>query len=190
MSIAVDFDGVISNTIKKWIQIFNQDYSKKYDLYLSYNKIKEWDFYKNFDITHDDSREIFRQCWEKWNSLEPTEFMLSQKTKTLSDMYGGLDIVTAINPTHKESIEKFLKKYKIQYTEIIFSENKEKLDYPIFIDDSPDNAKKMFDCGKSVLLYNQPWNTNIIPKKIDKTHLSRVYSLDHAIHILEKQIKN
>ena len=188
MSIAVDFDGVLSNTIKKWIQIFNQNYSEKYPkMYLSYNKIKEWNFHKNFGITHDDSREIFKQCWEKWNSLEPTEFMLSQKTKTLSDMYNGLDIVTAITPTHKESIEKFLRKYKIQYDNIIFSENKEELDYTIFIDDSPDNAKKMFDCGKSVLLYNQPWNVDTKNKQDTSIHLSRVYSLDHAIYILQNK---
>jgi len=61
MSIAVDFDGVLSNTIKKWIEIFHKDYSEKYpNLQLSYNKIKEFDFYKMYNITHNDSRQIFQ----------------------------------------------------------------------------------------------------------------------------------
>jgi len=187
MSISLDFDGVLSNTIKKWIQIFHKDYSEKYHkLQLSYNKIKEFDFYKDFDITHDDSRKIFEKCWEQWNYLEPTEFMLEQKTKTLSELCGGLDIVTANNPANKKYLEQFLQKYKIKYDNIIFSENKEELDYDIFIDDSPYNAKKIFDCGKTVLLYNQPWNQDIISEKTEHAYLSRVYSIDHAIHILEK----
>ncbi len=60
MSIAVDFDGVLSNTIKKWISIFNMDYSAKYsDLKLSYNKISEFGFYRKFNMTYDDARGIF-----------------------------------------------------------------------------------------------------------------------------------
>jgi len=188
MSIAIDFDGVLSNTIKKWIQIFKQDYSEQYhNLQLSYNKIKEFDFYKGFNITHDDSREIFKKCWEQWNYLEPTEFMLSQKTSILSDLCNGLDIVTANNPTNKKYLEQFLQKYKIKYDNIVFSENKEELDYDAFIDDSPFNAKKIFDCKKSVFLYNQPWNQDIISEKADKTHLIRVYNLDHTIHIIQNK---
>ena len=188
MSIAVDFDGVLSNTIKKWIQIFNIHYTKKYDnLQLSYNKIAQWDFYKMYNITHDDSREIFAQCWKDWNSLEPTELMLSQKTNILSKLCNGLDIVTANNPINKEYIEKFLQKHKIKYDSIIFSENKEELNYNVFIDDSPINATKIFDAEKSIFLYNQPWNRNITPKKTDAAHLNRVYGLDHAIHLLQNK---
>ena len=105
MDIAIDFDGVLSNTTKRWIHIFNKDYSAKYhNLKLSYNKIIEFDFYKYFDITHDDdSRQIFQTCWEQRNTtLEPTEFMLEQKTKTLSKMYDTVDIVTANNYSNKE----------------------------------------------------------------------------------------
>jgi len=112
--------------------------------------------------------------------------MLSQKMSTLSELCGRLDIVTANNPTNKEYLEQFLQKHKIKYDNIIFSEKKEELDYDVFIDDSPHNAKKIFDHGKSVFLYNQPWNVDVIPKKTEHTHLSRVYSLDHAIHILQK----
>jgi len=188
MSIAIDFDGVLSNTIKKWIAIFNKDYSEKYhNMQLSYNKIKQWDFYQSFNITHNDSRKIFKKCWEEWDSLEPTEFMLSQKTSILSELYDGVDIVTANNPANKKYLDKFLQKYKIKYDNIIFSEKKEELDYDAFIDDSSVNAKKISDCKKSVFLYNQPWNTNLIPKRTVKNHLSRVYSLDHTIHILQNK---
>ncbi|MBA4718945.1 MAG: hypothetical protein HRO68_07595 [Nitrosopumilus sp.] len=90
---------------------------------LSYNKIKEYDFYKSWNITHDDSRKIFKKCWEEWNQLEPTEFMLSQKTKILSELYYKLDIVTAITPIHKES-KNFLKNTKYHITILFFQKTK------------------------------------------------------------------
>ncbi len=80
-----------------------------------------------------------------------------------------------------------MQKHKIKYDHIIFEENKEELDYNIFIDDSPVNAKKIFDSGKSILLYNQPWNVNVTPQSTESAHLIRVYDLDHTIYILEKQ---
>ncbi len=188
MSIAIDFDGVLSDTVQKWIQIFNIHYSKKYNnLQLSYNKITQWDFYQMYGISHEDSRQIFAQCWEQWDSLYPTEFMLSKKIEILSKLCGTLDIVTANNSTNYTYLEGFLHKHNIKYNTIIFEENKEKLDYDIFIDDSPVNAQKIFDAGKSVLLYNQPWNGDIISKEKNNVFIHRVYSLDHAIHILQNK---
>jgi 5'(3')-deoxyribonucleotidase len=188
MSVAIDFDGVLCDTVQKWIQIFHTHYSKKYDnLQLSYSKITQWDFYQMYDITHEDSRQIFQQCWESWDTLHPTEFMLSQKIETLSKLCGKIDIVTANEKTNQKYLEKFLHKYDIKYSDIIFEENKEKLNYDIFIDDSPINAQKIFDSGSSVLLYNQPWNVNIISKEKNNVFIHRVYSLDHAIHILQNK---
>lgn len=188
MNMAVDFDSVLSDTIKRWIEIFNVHYTAKYDnMQLSYNKIRQWDFYKNFNITHDDSRQIFQKCWEQWDSLYPTEFMLSEKIEMLSKLCDTLDIVTANDKTNQKYIEKFLHKYDIKYGAIVFEENKEELDYDIFIDDSPVNTKKIFDAGKSVLLYNQPWNRDIISKEKNNVFIHRVYSLDHAIHFLQNK---
>jgi uncharacterized protein len=195
MKLAIDFDGVLCNTIQKWIEIFNSDYSKKYhNLKLSYNQIAEFDFYKKFNITHDDSRQIFQTCWESWDTLQPIEFFLDQKTKKLSELCDGMDIVTANDSINKEYLVKFLQKYSIKYDDIVFEENKESLHYDIFIDDSPINAQKILDSGKSVFLYNQPWNQNIVelePKldNIKNVQISRVYNLDHTIHILQNYLR-
>ncbi len=186
MKIAIDFDGVLCNTVQKWIEIFNSDYSTKYNnLKLSYNKITEFDFYKKFHITHEDSRQIFVQCWESWNELCPTEFFLEQKTKKLSELCSVMDIVTANDYSNKKYLEKFLQKFDIKYNNIVFEEDKEKLSYDIFIDDSLINAQKIFYSGKTVFLYNQPWNANVIQNKIKTIRDNRVYSLDHLIHILQ-----
>ena len=186
MNIAVDIDGTLANTPKKWIEIFNRDYAAKYrGLQLSYTQLTEFHFYKKFGITHDDLYRIFAKCWKSPYMIEPTEFMLGQKTRKMSELCGTLDIVTANNPTKRRYLEAFLQRHKIRYQEIIFEENKERLDYDIFIDDSPINAARIFDAGKSVFLYNQPWNRNVTPKMAKGAHLTRVHGIDHAIHILQ-----
>ncbi len=188
MKIAIDFDCVLANTIKRWIEIFNDSYSEKYDnLQLAYNKITQWGFYSNFDITKKDAMEIFSKCWKQYESLEPTELMLHYKISKLSKLSDALDIVTAADEDHKKYLSGFLEKHKITYDNIVFTEEKHKLDYDIFIDDSPINAKKIFDSGKHVLLYNQPWNQDTRPRKNRDAQITRVNSLDHAIHLLESR---
>ncbi len=186
MRIAIDFDGVLCDTIQKWVSIFNSDYSTKYNnLKLSYNTITEFNFWNHYGITNNDALGIFAQCWESWDTLHPTEFSLHQKTGKLSELCDTMDVVTANDPSNKEYLEKFLEKYSIKYDSIVFEENKETLHYNTFIDDSSINAQKIFDAGKSTFLYNQPWNRDIISQKTETIHLSRVYGLDHIIHILQ-----
>ena len=182
MSIALDYNGVVANTTKRWIEIFNEKYSEQYDKLLITYSGTTWNFHKTLGIKKEDTYEIFKKCWREWDEIEPTEFMLSQKTSELHEMYGGLDIVTSIRPEYKESVERFLQKYKIRYDNIIFHRDKGKLQYDAFIDDSPIHAKNISGQNKSIFLYNQPWNQNIIEDK----NITRVYSLDHIIHISRK----
>ena len=188
VKIAIDFDSVLANTIKKWVQIFNSDYSVKYqNKKLAYNQITTFGFYDDLNISQKDTWKIFAQCWEEWDMLEPTEFMLDVKTKKLSELSERLDVVTANEPKNKTYIEKFLDKYNIKYHSIIFEENKEKLHHDIFIDDSPHTVLKIYDAGKTALLYDQPWNKDVDSKKTKDRHLSRVFNIDHAIHMIQDE---
>ena len=185
--IAIDFDSVLANTVKRWTEIFNAHHSEKYhDLHISYNKIREFSIGKYFGISSDDVGEIFNQCWQQWDTLEPMEFALAQKIKTLRGMHDGLDIVTAAPQDAKQNMTKFLKKHGIKYDSIICEENKETLDHTTYIDDSPHMAEKIFRAGKTALLYTQPWNIDIMPRRDGDVHLTRIYGIDHAIHVLSK----
>ena len=187
MNIAMDFDDVLCNTLKKWIGIFNEKYSAKYDgLKFSYSRITEFSFWNRYGITHEDAWQIFQECWEQWDTMEPTEFMLHQKTKNISEMCDTLDVVTANNIKNMGYLEQFLQKHEIAYDDIICKENKEELPYDIFIDDSPINAEKIFDAGKTVFLYNQPWNRDITQTQTPNASLKRAYSLDHVMHTIQK----
>ena len=190
MSVAVDFDGVLCDTVKMWTGIFNSEYSQKYGgLQLSDNMIRQYSISDAYGISHDDVLQIFQRCWERWDLLEPTEPMLSHKTNTIAKLCDKMDIVTANDPKNREHLEKFLQKFGISYDNIIFENDKEKLHHDIFIDDHPTVAEKIFDSGKSALLYNQPWNRQVVTRRREgngNAFLVRVYSLDHIIHILQE----
>ena len=189
MRIALDFDGVLSNTVQRWIEIFNKDYSAGYGgISLSYSNLKQFDFYTTIGMSRDTAHKIFEQCWTEWDKLEPTEFMLCRKTEKLSGLCGVMDVVTANNSEKRLYLERFLQKHEIKYNRIVFEKEKEILPYDIFIDDSPDNAQRICNAGKSALLYNQPWNQGVIPTRGGNAiHLTRIHGLDHAIHVIQNR---
>jgi len=63
---------------------------------------------------------------------------------------------------------------------MVFSSHKFDLDYDIFIDDSPDNALEISKNNKICLLYNQPWNRDVL----ETQNIRRVYNLYHAIDVI------
>ena len=155
-------------------------------LKLFYNKITEFDFSSEFGMPRPIFFKMIDRCLKQWDTLEPTEPMLSHKIKTLSDMCNRLDIVTANKPHNLEYIELFLKKHDIQYNDIVFETDKQVLDYDLFIDDSPMLAQDIFNAGKSIMLYDQPWNANTLAQKnTDQNQLIRAHSMDHIIHLLQ-----
>ena len=77
-------------------------------------------------------------------------------------------------------------RHRIEFNELIFSEDKYNLDYDVFIDDSPENVTKAYEKHKQCLLYNQPWNRDISNKIGSVMGIRRVYNLYHAIDAIRE----
>lgn len=178
MNIALDFDGVLSHTMKRWVMIHQQKGGQ-----ITLRDVDVWAFYEKFDMTKDECFAIFDEVWGDWENLIPLEHDLDQKTKMLGNL-GHLDVVTTVSEPFIPQITKWLDRENVTYKNVIHSTEKHKLDYDIYIDDAVKNAEKMLDAGKTVLLYNQPWNhyydDNVIDTKTGG-ELYRVYNLYHAI---------
>ena len=119
-------------------------------------------------------------------NIPPTETNLSATTFELSQI-GKVDIVTARDESTHPSVQNWLKSKKISYRNYVGVPQgleKTKLDYDLFIDDSPINAKSMLDAGKQVILYSQPWNF-----KFNDPRAKRIFQLKEAIPII-KTLKN
>jgi uncharacterized HAD superfamily protein len=111
---------------------------------------------------------------------------LSTTISSLSNI-SDVDIVTAREESTHTYVKNWLSYQKITYNNyvgVLEGLEKTKLDYDIFIDDSPINAKNMLDGGKSVILYTQPWNL-----KFDDSRAKRIFQLKDAIPIIKTLIQ-
>ncbi len=122
-------------------------------------------------------------CWSSWKNILATETNISKTITDLSKL-GTVDIVTAREESTHVHVKDWLKSQKIiynNYVGVLEGIEKTKLDYDIFIDDSPINAKSMLDGNKAVLLYTQPWNLNFHDERA-----KRIYKLKDAVSIIQK----
>jgi hypothetical protein len=180
LRIALDVDGVLADVIESWLS-----YSNKIRPAISKSQISEWDFWKNHNIDKFDFYNELSICWKSWESIPTTENNIAHATTQLSNL-GTVDIVTARDESTHNDVKNWLKLHKINfknYVGVLEGIEKSRLDYDVFIDDSPLNAKSMLDEGKSVILYSQPWNTSF-----EDDRAIRIHELKNAVPIIDKMI--
>ncbi len=182
MKIALDVDGVLADVIHSWIL-----HNNKIRTPILKSDISEWDFWKKYNIDKFDFYEELSMCWKSWKTIPATENNISSASKELSKV-GTVDIVTAReNSTHND-VKNWLKMHDVtfkNYVGVMEGTEKAKLDYDIFIDDSPLNAKSMLAAGKSVILYNQPWNLDF-----PDTRAKRIHELKNAVSVINEISRN
>jgi hypothetical protein len=180
MKIALDVDGVIADVIASWIS-----YNNKIRPTILKSQISEWDFWKNHGINNFDFYNELSTCWKSWKNIPLTENNIASVTDKLSNL-GTVDIVTAREESTHNDVKNWLKLHKINfknYVGVLEGIEKSQLDYDIFIDDSPLNAKSMLEEGKSVILYSQPWN-----ESFNDNRAMRIRELQTAVPIIDKMI--
>ena len=178
MRIALDVDGVLADVIHSWLS-----YNNKIRTVILKSDISEWDFWKKYNINKFDFYKELSTCWKSWKDIPPTESKISYASKELSKI-GTVDIVTAREDSTHDDVKNWLKMHDIvfkNYVGVAEGTEKAKLDYDVFIDDSPINAESMLAQGKSVILYDQPWNT-----AFPDPRAKRIYELTKAIDVIEE----
>ena len=178
MRIALDVDGVLADVIHAWLL-----YNNKVRTTILKQEISDWDFWKKYNINRFDFYEELSMCWKSWKDIPPTENNISSASREISTM-GTVDIVTAREESTHDDVKKWLRMHDISfenYVGVAEGTEKARLDYDIFIDDSPINAKSMLERGKSVILYNQPWNHHF-----DDPRAKRIHELKDAVEIIRK----
>lgn len=176
MKIALDVDGVLADVMESWLA-----HNNRVRRALSKQDITDWDFWKKFRIDRFVFYDELSRCWRDWGSIPPTEQNLSHTTKGLSAL-ARVDIVTAREKSTDQYVKSWLDLHGIaydRYVSVVDGPMKAKLDYDVFIDDSPLNASSFLQNGKTVLLYSQPWNTGLAAPG-----LRRISSLSEAARML------
>jgi len=118
MKIALDFDGVLSHTMKRWVEIYNKKPNKHAQI--SIRDISEWAFYKKMGLSLEEAFEVFDACWKDWEKLEPLEPDQWLKTRMLCNL-GEMDIVTAVTQKYLPNIETWAKCKGLHYGKVIHS---------------------------------------------------------------------
>ncbi len=181
LKIGLDVDGVLADVIQSWLY-----YNNKIRPTILKSEISEWDFWKKFQINKFDFYKELSRCWTSWEDIPTTEKEISKATADLSKL-GTVDIVTAREESTHPFVKNWLESKKISYKNYVGvteGTEKTKLDYDIFIDDSPINAQSMLTAGKSVVLYTQPWNLNY-----NNPDVKRIYQLREAISVIKTLIQ-
>ncbi len=182
MRIALDVDGVLADVIHSWLS-----YNNKVRTAILKSDISEWDFWKRYDINKFDFYEELSMCWKSWKDIPPTESNISHASKELSRL-GTVDIVTAREDSTHNDVKNWLKMHNVTYKNYVGvaeGTEKAKLDYDVFIDDSPLNAESMLAQEKSVILYSQPWNLDFPDPRA-----KRIYELKNATNVIEEINRN
>lgn len=178
MRIALDVDGVLADVIHAWLL-----YNNKVRGAIQKSDISEWDFWKRYNINKFDFYEELSMCWKYWRNIPPTEEGISTASEDLSKI-GTVDIVTARDDSTHEDVKNWLRMHGISfknYVGVLEGTEKARLDYDVFIDDSPLNAHSMLAQKKSVLLYTQPWNLGF-----DDPRAIRINKLSGAVEEIGK----
>jgi len=169
MRIAIDIDGVLIDLMVTYCEIFNEKYKTEY----TKKDVKNWEFFRDWNITEEECFEIFYQLYE--NSMKvpfiddsAPEYM--RKLNTMHDVY----IVSARESQYKAQILKKLNyhnvKKKIQYIALILLHHKPydvkiNQDFDVYVDDNPNLAESISKMKERyLLLYDQPWNQNFYCK--------------------------
>jgi uncharacterized HAD superfamily protein len=156
--IALDLDGVLSDSMGSWVRIWNARNSFKR---ITVEDIREWDFWRGLGIGREEFDSVFEEVWRGWRDLRPLEENLGAKVSRLSRL-GRVDIVSGRTPRHLPYVKSWLKLHGVRYSSLILGvAPKSRLDHDVFIDDSPVEALGIAETARYVLLRDQPWNRSL-----------------------------
>ena len=184
LRIAIDLDGVLADASKIWIRLLKQ----RFEITIKKEDVNEWDLYRKLGISRKEFEDVFNDAWKEWELVEETEENLFQKINLIKNL-GKTDLVTARNQKTMNDVMKWLEEKKIKFDNIIVVgefESKAKLDYDIFIDDSPIQITEMANSGKLSLLYMQPWNTYIK----ERNNLIKIKNFEEVEKVIKNYMRN
>lgn len=167
--------------MKLWLRLWNRKSGQK----LKYEDLVEWDFWKKLGISRGEFMELMRVAWRMWRELPPTETNLSDKVARLRTL-GRVDIVTARPRDVEKCTLLWLETHGISFDDIVWMRNsrmKVRLDYDVFIDDSPLLVEGHAPRAGLLLLYDRPWNKSIA---CGGEFIRRIRNLNEAYHLIEE----
>jgi uncharacterized HAD superfamily protein len=194
MNLGFDFDEVISNTVIECIKKFNKDFKHNITL----DMVTDYDFSKA-KLSDDEDDNIFISTMLIEFILDDNVVMKAKPFENAGRVLRKLKraghkiyIITKRKEEGKMAVVRWLRKYKIPFTEVITVGNNgdkgklaNRLRLDFFVDDLEDNLYDMYNnrnrWTKGLALMDRPWNSN---KVIDSTKFTRVHGWLDILRLL------
>lgn len=177
--ICMDCDGVILNTMEKFLEVYNNLYDKDGYIPKIYEDINKWDFFEDWGVPEDVVWNIFDVVKANILNLNIIDKLIPKFLRKMSKN-NTVDIVTAREDNCRKDLTERFRRYNIikgihyKILHIIGRNNilhKIKMGYDVYVDDSPDLAIAVKEFNKDrnnkikrqikLLLFDQPWNRDI-----------------------------
>jgi 5'(3')-deoxyribonucleotidase len=173
LKVALDFDNVLADTTGAWLRHYNKIYSKntkKSDLY-------EYYFWNILNISRDEAFKIFYVVWTNWKDLPLLEKDSIRFVNSIAKI-AEVDLVSSALVDMKD----WIADKNLNFNKVIYTHEKSRFGYDIFIEDSPYEALKIIENRKMCLLYDQPWNKGVNASD----RLIRINHLRDAVNFIGK----
>lgn len=177
--IGLDFDNVLADTTKTYLQIYNKLTNHHYVV----NDITDYEM----SVLPKEDKELLSKIWfldELWENIQPIKESQKYVSKILAGCNCELYVVTASHYEMAKAKGQFLEKYFpfIPTENLIIAHEKRMINIDILIDDNIINIKP--PVPYYWLLFNQPWNQD---KKYDS---HRVFNWEQVYNFVMSYINN
>jgi len=174
--IALDLEGTIADIHTT----FSKKIIESYRVNFSVEDINAWNWgekVKSLGLSIQDCLDIRKNIWlQELESIPFTDETVRETIYVLTKKY-KVDIVTAIEKEAEDSARNWLSHNSINHLNLVFHNDKEELDYDLFIDDKPSLASKLpYD---KLIVYDRPWNRYL--------NSQRVYQLEEVVKKIDEQ---
>ena len=181
--IGIDLDGVLADTSRLTIKIWNEAHPKKK---INYSDWCRWDFYNELNISKRELFDLMNLAWECYISMKPVEDNIPSNINLLKNAGHIISIVTTRDLCTSQFVCAWLTKHEILHDSlVIIDKGPGKFLYPIdiLIDDNPMLIGNV-PFHKHLYLRTQPWNEKV---EVTQKQITRVSSFADAVnHILSK----
>jgi len=168
MIIGVDIDNVIADTERELRRLLNE----KKGLELTREHITSYSFDNVAGIERADLADIFDMFndGDIFLHLDPIDG--ARETLEMLQRKHRIVLVTARPPRVEGKTRTWLARHEIPFDDIVFAEHTKVngTPYDLFFEDQPEYARELAEDGTFVLLFDAPWNRDLVHENIDRVY--------------------
>lgn len=181
MRIGIDIDGVVADSYPAWLQELNRHYRKNITV------LEDYEMHLVFDVPWDDMNDFFVENAEHLMGIPKPVPGAKEGIETLLAAGHEVLYVTARRPEEEDMTQRWLRKYRIPFEQILFSGFKSKVDLVkqwqinVFVEDYLVNARAIAAAGVPVFLLDATYNRGPLPPGV-----MRCYNWPEIVRRLEE----